>query len=760
MNRLDREIRIVARDFDAEYYAAEYPDIKLPPQQALEHFCSQGWQEGRNPSAYFDTMAYLLANGDVAEAQINPLYHYLSYGFTEDRNSIPAATPSVRTQLLFGYSIVDWVARVRPYIDEKYYQAFLPPGLSENIDLAAHFAYRGWQEGISPNREFEIRHWIRHYPDTKRFLVNPLLLRLEQERGAFQIGKRSIPLERPTQPAPEPLPAPIPNPVPLPDNVSAQIRGSLTDEQIALIQTEFSPAYYLAQNQDVAAAAIDPMKHYVMEGWKEGRNPNKEFDTSYYLAANEDVVIAGLNPFWHYLAEGRQEGRRPCRPGGHRRRTIDAARAPERRTDGYVLPTNEKFLTTAAAKSVRRTIARAPNGFVVSLSHDCYIQSVGGTQIFISDEQKKFNQAGYAYLHLSPRVPRLSMAPNGIEFDVRIVLNGLFLGVAPIASLFPLLSYKSDTESGQKILVVHSLLGFNRSIITELHAALQPQKSFYWLHDYSSICAGFNLLRNDVEFCNAPSTNSMACRVCICGPGRPLHLVETEEIFSQCRFNVLSPSQYTLDFWLAKSQLPHASARVHWHWLLTERPIAPDKRRHRITKQTITVAFVGFPLPSKGWNVFQTLVDHRLGDERYRFLHFVAPGTTSIPEVETIATEVTSSDRRATIALLRENATDIVLVLSTWPETFSFVAHEALVAGAAIICLTDSGNVAALVNRTGRGRVVENETELLALFDGNGVRALVHDLWNRNLPSLEIEEAGTTATALDTSSVTMRTNTL
>ena len=121
---------------------------------------------------------------------------------------------------------------------------------------------------------------------------------------------------------------------------------------------------------------------------------------------------------------------------------------------------------------------------------------------------------------------------------------------------------------------------------------------------------------------------------------------------------------------------------------------------------------------------------------------------------------MTSSDRRATIALLRENATDIVLVLSTWPETFSFVAHEALVAGAAIICLTDSGNVAALVNRTGRGRVVENETELLALFDGNGVRALVHDLWNRNLPSLEIEEAGTTATALDTSSVTMRTNTL
>jgi hypothetical protein len=254
MDRLDKEQALVTRDFDALYYAAEYPDVLLPPQSLLEHFCAYGWREGRNPNAYFDTVSYLLANDDVAAAGINPFYHFLSYGITERRHWVPAATPSVRTQLLFGYSIVDWVERIRPHVDEAFYSASLPADLPRQIDLAAHFAYRGWQEGMSPNREFEVRHWIKQYPETKRYLVNPLLLRLEQESGAFRGGRRHASLKRvpPSQPQPalsaepvlEYLAAPAYDEHPTP----------LTDEQIELIRAEFSPAYYLSQNPDVKTA--------------------------------------------------------------------------------------------------------------------------------------------------------------------------------------------------------------------------------------------------------------------------------------------------------------------------------------------------------------------------------------------------------------------------------------------------------------------------------------------------------------------------
>lgn len=111
-------------------------------------------------------------------------------------------------------------------------------------------------------------------------------------------------------------------------------------------------------------------------------------------------------------------------------------------------------------------------------------------------------------------------------------------------------------------------------------------------------------------------------------------------------------------------------------------------------------------------------------------------------------TAVTRSDRHAAIDLLRRHAVDLVLLLSTWPETFSFVAHEAMVAGAYIICLPDSGNVAAVVRQTGRGCVLADEAAVLAFFEGDGARTLLRELDGRHMSELEIDDTGTTATVV------------
>lgn len=71
----------------------------------------------------------------------------------------------------------------------------------------------------------------------------------------------------------------------------------------------FDANYYLHTYQDVKEADIDPIKHYVQHGWKEGRNPSEYFDTSYYLRENKDVANSKINPFAHYIMYGREEGR-------------------------------------------------------------------------------------------------------------------------------------------------------------------------------------------------------------------------------------------------------------------------------------------------------------------------------------------------------------------------------------------------------------------------------------------------------------------
>ncbi len=57
------------------------------------------------------------------------------------------------------------------------------------------------------------------------------------------------------------------------------------------------------------AAGIDPLMHYDVYGWKEGRDPSKGFDTTEYLAAYGDVAQARIDPLTHYLQYGALEGR-------------------------------------------------------------------------------------------------------------------------------------------------------------------------------------------------------------------------------------------------------------------------------------------------------------------------------------------------------------------------------------------------------------------------------------------------------------------
>jgi len=71
----------------------------------------------------------------------------------------------------------------------------------------------------------------------------------------------------------------------------------------------FDPVYYLKQYPDVRRADIDPLEHFVLHGWKEGRNPNDWFNTREYLEKNSDVAQAGINPFVHRIKCGIHEGR-------------------------------------------------------------------------------------------------------------------------------------------------------------------------------------------------------------------------------------------------------------------------------------------------------------------------------------------------------------------------------------------------------------------------------------------------------------------
>jgi len=73
----------------------------------------------------------------------------------------------------------------------------------------------------------------------------------------------------------------------------------------------FDAAYYRGKYPDMARSEMEPLRHYVLHGAGEGRNPHPMFDTRYYVEQNRELIREGVNPLLHFLEKGRAEGRRP-----------------------------------------------------------------------------------------------------------------------------------------------------------------------------------------------------------------------------------------------------------------------------------------------------------------------------------------------------------------------------------------------------------------------------------------------------------------
>ena len=63
----------------------------------------------------------------------------------------------------------------------------------------------------------------------------------------------------------------------------------------------FDVDYYLESNPDVRQAGADPIKHYLLHGAAEGRNPNRDFNTIEYIFQTPEIIMTGENPFIHYI---------------------------------------------------------------------------------------------------------------------------------------------------------------------------------------------------------------------------------------------------------------------------------------------------------------------------------------------------------------------------------------------------------------------------------------------------------------------------
>lgn len=71
--------------FDIPWYLERNADVAQADIDPVLHYVRYGAREGRDPAPWFSNHAYWRANPDVFKDDINPFYHYICHGRTEGR---------------------------------------------------------------------------------------------------------------------------------------------------------------------------------------------------------------------------------------------------------------------------------------------------------------------------------------------------------------------------------------------------------------------------------------------------------------------------------------------------------------------------------------------------------------------------------------------------------------------------------------------------------------------------------------------------
>jgi hypothetical protein len=674
---------ILSREFDFEFYAKR-AGRALPADQALASFIRHGWRELRDPHPQFSTQYYLETYPDIKRIGINPYLHYLLSGRREGRlpRPFPELTPD---------QIWQWQVTAKEF-DVDYY-------LDRNVDVKrssaepiSHYLLTGWREERDPSPEFSTAYYLDVNPDVREAGVNPYFHYLAEGRREGRSAKRAG--SWPTR---------------------AEVRR--------VVAEEFDPYFYASGNPDLLEAGVsDLLQHFLDYGCREGRDPCADFSVAYYLEAYPDVASAGINPFYHFIVAGRHEGRESQHPGGWRAKKL-ASLVPLAMQVSDALKSPSAPSTVLSGFELR--LAMEAEGYdsskdlLLSLSHDDYTTSVGGVQLCIKLEEEMARNTGVVHLNLHPTVPLPVLSPTSQASStlLSITCNGKGIGAAYAGAVADAIG-AAKPRDGRRFLVVHSLLGHSPEDLISIWQSLKPYRSFFWVHDFFSVCPGYTLLRNGISFCDAPDLQSTACSVCQFGAERESHLDRLSSLFEKIEFEVIAPSEFAADYWKKKSDLKSVAVQVVEHNRLSN-PIPMASR----SDAPCRVAYIGHPSSHKGWDTFLLLLREFSKDPRYEF-HHLGAGPQRDQRAKFSRVSVGEQGASAMIEALEENEIDVALLWSIWPETFSFVTTECLVAGVTVVTSIDSGNIVQLINSHDGGLVLRSEEELVEQFRSDAIEKL------------------------------------
>lgn len=518
----------------------------------------------------------------------------------------------------------------------------------------------------------------------------------------------------------------------------------------------FDPNEYVINNPSIKNTDLNPVEHYLYESskknglhhhskleiqYKKSSGPRKlpeNFEPNAYVVNNPNIYSTDLNPVEYFLTIGYKD----TNPFYQSINTNNSQYLDLEKNIIFSLDiqnnnnlVNRRINKTALSKSTN-IIEKITNEIkklnlkelIITISHDSYINNIGGVQTCMINEQAYANNLEIAYLSFYPEEPLLKLVNNEIIYGINF--NGIGLGFADTKSFKKII--KDLSIKFKSHLVIHTLHGHHIQTLDKTIGASKFNHIYLWVHDYFLMCEGYNLFRNNVEYCGAPSVGSSACEVCIYGNGRKVHIQQISSIIKKAG-TIISPSTAATKILL--NYMPELKDKTitHPHYEIL------GSRMSSMKAEKIRVAYIGYGTFHKGYYDFVSIVNQFEGNKAFEFIKFSSDNIKT-KNIENIPVAVTKDDPQAMIKTLKKEKINIVIMPSKWPETFNLVTYEALLAKIPVLVLGDTGNPKNIINKSGLGWVTDSIEEAVStLHDIANGKILIIDEINMVQSSLTVD---------------------
>lgn len=246
----------------------------------------------------FDVGFYLKENPDVRSILMNPLVHYVNYGFNEGRDPFSASLVQDKIQKtekveaienndnqIYPYEVatletadINWV----PYL--AYFQ------LNDKQEAIYHYL-ENWRESNHIFDDwFDANFYLSEYPDVEQSKFTPLVHFMSAGKSEGRFAKS------------------------LYKNREAVALDSLnptqSHEYYSLKKLNLNwESYYEFNSIGLPDRLNDPVLHYILEWRFQSLDLPGFFITDLYIEQYPDIKESGVNPLYHFALHGKSEGR-------------------------------------------------------------------------------------------------------------------------------------------------------------------------------------------------------------------------------------------------------------------------------------------------------------------------------------------------------------------------------------------------------------------------------------------------------------------